>query len=104
MNIGNYYSNGKLLITGEYAILEGAKGLAIPTVYGQDLKVRKHDEPLLEWHSFDKDGQTWFKARFDLPHLNLISVQGDHQVAFTLRSLFDQIRLMNPDFIKEIRA
>ena len=29
-----FYSNGKLLLSGEYAILDGALGLAIPTSYG----------------------------------------------------------------------
>jgi hypothetical protein len=34
-----FYSNGKLLITGEYLILDGAKGLALPTKMGQNLSV-----------------------------------------------------------------
>src|SRR5690606_33819325 len=34
-----FYSNGKLLLSGEYAILDGALGLAIPTSYGQSLRV-----------------------------------------------------------------
>ena len=38
----NYYSCGKLLITGEYLVLKGAKGLAIPTKYGQKLSVKKN--------------------------------------------------------------
>ena len=32
-----FYSNGKLLITGEYVVLDGAKALALPTKYGQNL-------------------------------------------------------------------
>mgnify|MGYP007000047733 len=36
----NYYSCGKLLITAEYLVLKGAKGLAIPTKYGQKLSVK----------------------------------------------------------------
>ena len=31
----DYYSCGKLLITAEYLVLKGAKGLAMPTKYGQ---------------------------------------------------------------------
>lgn len=34
-----YYSNGKLLLTGEYVVLEGFEGLALPTVFGQKLSV-----------------------------------------------------------------
>ena len=30
-----YFSNGKLLLTGEYVVLDGALSLAVPTKYGQ---------------------------------------------------------------------
>jgi mevalonate kinase len=29
----NFYSNGKLLLTGEYLVLDGAKSLALPTKF-----------------------------------------------------------------------
>ena len=38
----DYYSCGKLLITAEYLVLKGAKGLAIPTKYGQKLSIKKN--------------------------------------------------------------
>ena len=36
-----FYSNGKLLITGEYLVLDGAKAFALPTKFGQNLIVEK---------------------------------------------------------------
>lgn len=36
-----FYSNGKLLLSGEYAVLDGALSLAVPTKYGQLLSVKK---------------------------------------------------------------
>ena len=39
MESQSYYSNGKLLITGEYAVLDGALSLALPTKFGQELNV-----------------------------------------------------------------
>ena len=30
-----YHANGKLLLTGEYFILDGAVGLALPTKFGR---------------------------------------------------------------------
>ena len=36
-----YYSHGKLLLTAEYVVLDGAKALAVPTVFGQSLHVEK---------------------------------------------------------------
>ena len=38
-----FYSNGKLLITGEYFVLNGALSLALPTVYGQYLEINEND-------------------------------------------------------------
>ena len=35
METQTFYSNGKLLITGEYVVLDGAKALALPTKFGQ---------------------------------------------------------------------
>ena len=36
-----FYSNGKLLITGEYLVLDGAKAFALPTKFGQNLIIEK---------------------------------------------------------------
>jgi mevalonate kinase len=38
----DFYSHGKLLITSEYAVLDGAKALALPTRLGQKLSVSKN--------------------------------------------------------------
>ena len=39
-----FYSHGKLLITSEYAVLDGAKALAVPTKLGQSLKVKSIEQ------------------------------------------------------------
>ncbi|PIZ07449.1 MAG: GHMP kinase, partial [Flavobacteriaceae bacterium CG_4_10_14_0_8_um_filter_34_31] len=44
-----FYGNGKLLLTSEYLVLDGAKALAIPTKYGQYLEVEKLSEKVLLW-------------------------------------------------------
>ncbi|MDB4497362.1 GHMP kinase, partial [Flavobacteriaceae bacterium] len=31
--LNTFYSNGKLLLTGEYLVLEGATALAVPTKF-----------------------------------------------------------------------
>ncbi len=56
-----FYSNGKLLLTGEYTVLDGARALALPTRYGQYLDVEPYNESLLHWTSEDADGAVWFK-------------------------------------------
>lgn len=56
-----FYSNGKLLITGEYLILDGAKGLALPTKMGQNLNVEDVNSGNIHWKSYDADGSIWFE-------------------------------------------
>jgi len=34
-----FYSHGKLLLTAEYVILDGAKALALPTKFGQEMEI-----------------------------------------------------------------
>ena len=56
-----YYSNGKLLITGEYLVLDGAKSLALPTKFGQYLNISSGSLGQIHWTSFDYDQSLWFK-------------------------------------------
>ena len=39
--MNSYFSNGKLLLTSEYAVLGGAKALALPCRKGQNLEFKK---------------------------------------------------------------
>ncbi len=55
-----FYAHGKLLISGEYLILDGARGLALPTKKGQKLEVTSQNDQLIHWESFDHNNQLWF--------------------------------------------
>ena len=65
-----YHSNGKLLLTGEYVVLDGAKALAIPTRYGQSLEVIPSEKNGIHWKSLDPQGTVWFSSHFSLEKLN----------------------------------
>lgn len=64
--MNTFYSNGKLLITGEYVVLDGAKALAIPTKPGQSLTVTPIQENILAWESYDHKNELWFQHDFNL--------------------------------------
>ena len=103
----NYYSNGKLLLTGEYLVLDGAKSLAVPTRFGQNLNVEKIKEPQLIWGSFTNSGECWFEAIFDLPKLRLVSCTYNSEnegsgetIAETLLEILSEARNLNPSFLK----
>ncbi|HBU79591.1 MAG TPA: GHMP kinase, partial [Muricauda sp.] len=78
-----FYSNGKLLISGEYAVLDGALGFAIPSSYGQSLHVTPTTSGFLEWTSLDENDKIWFSAKFDLKDLRVVSTS-DETIAKTL--------------------
>ncbi|HSJ11889.1 MAG TPA: GYDIA family GHMP kinase, partial [Gillisia sp.] len=57
-----FYSHGKLLITGEYVVLDGALALAVPTKYGQSLEVETTNKKEIQWTALDHEGKEWFKT------------------------------------------
>lgn len=100
------YSNGKLLLTGEYLVLDGAKSLAIPTKFGQDLIVSEIEEQQLVWASFTNTGDCWFEAVFDLTKLRLVSAtfnsdkEGSAEfIGETLLDILKEAKTLNPDFL-----
>lgn len=90
-----FYSNGKLLLSGEYAILDGALGLAIPTSYGQSLQVTPTSSGVLEWTSLDENDHSWFSATFDLANLKVVATS-DEAMAKTLAHLLLEANAQNP--------
>ena len=107
-----FYSNGKLLITGEYLVLDGALSLALPTLYGQSLTVKETEKPHLTWKSLDEKGKIWFEATFQLQQLTPIyPMQGTEKTAEeksslesdktiqTLRTILLEAQKLNPYFL-----
>lgn len=100
-----FYSNGKLLVSGEYVVLDGGLSFALPTKFGQDLTIKEHDSNVLEWVSFDNEKQTWFTAVYHLNKMNnavpekAISTTSDTAKAVTLLRILQQAKVMNPDFL-----
>ena len=95
-----FYSNGKLLISGEYAVLDGALGFAIPSSYGQSLHVTPTTSGFLEWTSLDENDEIWFSAKFDLKDLRVVSTS-DETIAKTLTSLLLEANAQNPLLLTE---
>lgn len=73
MNIGTFYSHGKLLLTGEYAVLDGAKAISFPCKLGQQLIVECSTHQNFEWVSYLRNGEVWKAITFTLDevlHIN----------------------------------
>lgn len=95
-----FYSNGKLLLTGEYGVLDGALALAVPTKKGQSLEVSKNESQKIVWKSFDEKGILWFQGVFETKSLNILN-STDEQVATTLQKILLEAQKLNPDFLME---
>ena len=85
-----FYSHGKLLLTSEYAVLDGALALAIPTKSGQSLKVTAEKTNTLQWKSFDHTNNIWFEAEFNVSDDNLsLTKTSDSAIAERLKNIFE---------------
>ncbi len=95
-----FYSNGKLLITGEYAVLDGAKAWAIPTKYGQSLIVLETESKKIEWTSLDEKDGVWFEAIYDLESMTGIS-SSNSEISTTLLEILIEAQKLNPYFLTD---
>lgn len=78
-----FRSNGKLLLTAEYLVVDGATALSLPTRYGQRLAVFNLDEPNLVWESYDHQENQWFSATFD-QDLNIVKTSSTEKAEYLL--------------------
>jgi len=96
-----FYSNGKLLITSEYLVLDGAKALALPTKFGQDLTVEPGSHDKIYWTSYDYDGSFWFDDTFAFSEITNKTQYENQPVKNMLIAILHEAFLMKPDFLKE---
>ncbi|MBT8252340.1 MAG: GHMP kinase [Flavobacteriaceae bacterium] len=96
-----FYSHGKLLISGEYLVLDGASALALPTRYGQSMTVESIDSAEILWISRDNKGITWYDAGFDISKNQSITSRKHDGVTKTIIKLFEEAITLNPQFLKE---
>jgi mevalonate kinase len=59
-----YYSNGKLLISGEYFVLTGATAFAIPVKFGQLLEAIPSNQNKIIWNTYAPDHENKKKLFF----------------------------------------
>lgn len=99
----HFRSNGKLMITGEYLVLAGAKALAMPVRFGQKLAVSSNPghKATIKWWSYIKD-QFWLQASFSGVQLEPNPVdQTTRQHIQRLRQVLLEAKTLNPGFLCE---
>ncbi|MEE4256627.1 MAG: GYDIA family GHMP kinase [Bacteroidales bacterium] len=103
-----FHANGKLLITGEYLVMQGALALAVPTRFGQGMDVYHGipenentgiQERVLEWRSYYK-GECWFECSFLIPDLQILKTSNTEKAGFILK-LLSEANKLNPDTLND---
>jgi mevalonate kinase len=96
----NNYSHGKLLLTGEYVILNGALGLGLPTKKGQSMHIETIDAPKLVWKSHDHYGNIWFEQEFNLTEDPILIInKEENHVSSMLLKIIGVAKKLNPEFL-----
>ncbi|RZJ66715.1 MAG: GHMP kinase [Flavobacterium sp.] len=100
-----FYSNGKLLITGEYVVLDRAVAFACPTKFGQDLIVEESSGEKIDWKSLNSDGSVWFEDSFAFAEIcNPDYVEKNDNVRNTLLEILHEGWLKNPSFLENAKG
>ena len=94
-----FYAKGKLLITAEYAVLGGAKALALPTKLGQSLEITETTSGIITWKSVDANGQLWYENSFDKK--TFAPQQQNDAIGERLQQLFLVINEVNPTLLAD---
>ncbi|MCA0132483.1 GYDIA family GHMP kinase [Winogradskyella alexanderae] len=94
-----FKSNGKLLLTAEYVVLDGAKALALPSRYGQSLSVSKNDKTKIHWQSYNEKNEIWFEDEIETMNGELKSKQLNHPVSERLIQILNAAKELNSDFL-----
>ena len=88
-----FFAHGKLLLTAEYAVLGGAKALAVPTKLGQSLEVAETGNTI-QWKSEDQHGNLWYENEFDITSF---APKRLDEIGKRLQHLFLEIKTQNPN-------
>ncbi|WP_284283782.1 GYDIA family GHMP kinase [Portibacter lacus] len=97
---GNYYAHGKVLLTGEYAVLDGAKAIALPTKKGQSLTFKQNKGSDIVWKAYDHLGEEWFSAKISLFDFAAIKTT-DEETAQRLKKLLKNAVRLNSEFLSK---
>ena len=92
MEKGNhFFAHGKLLLTGEYAVLDGALAIALPTQYGQEMHITPSEREGIFFRSLTQKGIPWYEGQLFVGDTNPITQ--------TLERILSQAQRMQPNFL-----
>lgn len=92
--MGQLFSPGKLLLTSEYTVLDGALALAVPTKWGQEFFFESSDDVKSEvvWEAYHQD-QLWLYAKINYQTWEILDSNLEQPATFVVKVLQNVQRL-----------
>lgn len=90
----SYSANGKLLLTGEYLVMDGATALALPLSANQSLTVRPSNDNTLDWSAYDTNG-LWFHGKFGISDFDILQAEDERKASY-LQTVLKAAATLNP--------
>ena len=96
-----FHVHGKLMLTGEYLVLQGARALALPLNLGQSLEVTTINDRngMIHWDAYTPKG-FWFASIFS-KHDFTVHASDDMDKADNLSRIFKAIKSLNPNILED---
>ena len=100
-----YNSNGKILLTSEYLVLDGALALALPSKLSQNLEVKyTENKNEINWISYDFNGEIWFSECFVISKDKFSYKNKKNKYSDKIISIFNGIEKLNEDAFSNLGA
>tara|TARA_X000001036_G_scaffold257466_1_gene239430 strand:+ start:1351 stop:2259 length:909 start_codon:yes stop_codon:yes gene_type:complete len=90
-----FESNGKILLSAEYLVMDGAKAIAFPSKFTQELYIEKINSNFIHWISLDKNENIWYEEKFFQKGKSINYNGGKNDISEKIVSLFNHIHLSN---------
>ncbi len=98
MSSMEFYAHGKLMLTSEYFVLNGAQSLAFPLRLGQKMIVSSFgsNNRKLFWKAYTSERKLWLDITFDK---KTFTTEQSGKETETLAKLLNEARALNPQFL-----
>ena len=96
-----FYSHGKVLLTAEYAVLEGVKALSLPTQRGQSLTIAHHSNKTIQWQSYTDQNELWIDLVFDTAFNCITTNETAPEHVASVQALLSTLNELVPGFYQE---
>ena len=101
MTTRNWFTPGKLMLTGEYLVLNGAWSLSLPTIKGQSLTVEESaGSGTVNWKAFNFLGEVWFEGEFKLNN-EILKAESEIKESQQLLQILQAAHQINPAFLSQ---